>query len=138
VPGGGCLETVPSFAPRGLLNGVFLLINARHRYFLWLVSFRQLSAANDLDIAVYMAASPEEPNLSGEQRGMLALLANFPHGLTEELLVLAHGFDRAMIAGLVHEGFATAEREVVTGPGRAVIEVVRIRITDAGRQVLEG
>jgi hypothetical protein len=69
---------------------------------------------------------------------MLALLANFPRGITEERLVLAHGFDRAMIAGLVHEGLATTEREVVTSPGRAVIEVVRISITDAGRRALEG
>jgi hypothetical protein len=69
---------------------------------------------------------------------MLTLLANFPHGLTEELLALAHGFDRAMIAGLVHEGLATTAREVVTAPGRAVTEVARIRITDAGRRALEG
>jgi hypothetical protein len=50
--------------------------------------------------------------------------------------LLAHGFDRDMIAGLVHEGFATTVREVVTCPGRAVIKVVRIRIT--GRKALEG
>jgi hypothetical protein len=42
-----------------------------------------------------------------------------------------------MIACLVDECLATAEREVVTGPGRAAIEVVRIRITDAGRQALK-
>ncbi len=95
-------------------------------------------AANDSDTAVCMAVPPREPSLSNEQRHALALLASFPHGITEELLVLAHGFDRAMIAGLVHEGVATKEREVVTGPGRAVIEVVRIRITDAGRMALEG
>jgi hypothetical protein len=51
---------------------------------------------------------------------VLMLLANIPHGIAEELLVLAHGFDRATIGGLVHQGLATAEREVVTGPGRAV------------------
>ncbi len=70
---------------------------------------------------------PREPSLSNEQRHALALLARLPHGLTEELLVLAHGLDRAMIADLVHEGVATKEREIVTGPGRAAIEVVRIR-----------
>jgi hypothetical protein len=37
-----------------------------------------------------------------------------------------------MIAGLVHEGLAMVRREVVTG-----IEVVRFRITDAGRMALE-
>jgi hypothetical protein len=41
---------------------------------------------------------------------MLTLVANFPHGLTEELLALVRGFDRAMIAGLVHEGLATTAR----------------------------
>lgn len=81
---------------------------------------------------------PKERSLSGEQRHALALLASFPHGITEELLVLAHEFDRAMIGGLVHESFATVEREVVTGPGRRIIEVVRIRIADAGRRALEG
>jgi hypothetical protein len=85
-----------------------------------------------------MAVPPREPSLSKEQRRALALLANIPHGIAEELLILAHGFDRAMIGGLVHESFATAEREVVTGPGRRVIEAVRIRITDAGRRALEG
>jgi hypothetical protein len=69
---------------------------------------------------------------------MLVLLANFPHGITEELLVLAHGFDRAMIAGVVDKGLAEARREIVRSPGRAVIEVVRIRITDAGRMALDG
>jgi hypothetical protein len=52
--------------------------------------------------------------------------------------VLAYGFDRAMIAGLVHEGLATARRETVTAAHRTTIEVVRITITDAGRRALEG
>jgi hypothetical protein len=85
-----------------------------------------------------MTASPGEPILSKEQRHALALLASFPHGVTEELLVLAHGFDRTMISGLVNDGLAMAQREVVTGPGRTTIEVVRIRITDPGRMALEG
>jgi hypothetical protein len=85
-----------------------------------------------------MAAPPREPSLSKEQRRALALLASIPYGVTEDLLVLAHGFDRAMLAGLVHEGLATAQREVVTGPSRTVIKVVRIRITDAGRMAFEG
>ena len=56
--------------------------------------------------------------------------------LLASTLVLAHGFDRDMIAGLVDEGLATAHREASTG--RATIEVVRIRITEAGRMALEG
>jgi hypothetical protein len=83
-----------------------------------------------------MAAPPREPRLSTEQRQALALLDSVLHGVTEDQLALVHGFDRDMIAGLVHERLAAAEREVVTGPGRAAIEVVRIRITDAGRMAL--
>jgi hypothetical protein len=86
---------------------------------------------------VRMAVPPREPSLSDEQRHALALLATFPHGILEGRLALVHGFDRDMIEGLVHEGLATREREVVTGPGRAVMEVARIRITDAGRRALE-
>jgi hypothetical protein len=84
-----------------------------------------------------MAVPPKEPSLSNEQRHALALLANIPHGITEELLVLAHQFDRIMIAGLVHEGLAMVQREIITGPSRTTIEVVRIRITDARRRALE-
>jgi hypothetical protein len=43
-----------------------------------------------------------------------------------------------MIAGLVHEGLTTAHRENVTVSRDATIEVVRIKITDAGRTALEG
>ena len=40
------------------------------------------------------------PGLSTEQRQALELLASDPHGAGEELLVVAHGFDSNMIAGL--------------------------------------
>src|SRR5262249_35524956 len=58
------------------------------------------------------------------------------HGVTEDLLVLAHGFDSDMIAGLVSTGLAAAQRETMRAGGKTS-EVVRIRITDAGRQALE-
>jgi hypothetical protein len=64
------------------------------------------------------------------------MLALDPHGATEELLVLAHGFDGDMIAGLVRSRLATAEREVMKAGGKT-IEVVRVRITAAGRKVIE-
>ena len=44
------------------------------------------------------------PRLSAEQRRALTLLASIPHGIAEELLILVHRFDRAMIAGLAHGG----------------------------------
>jgi hypothetical protein len=78
-----------------------------------------------------------EPRLSEEQRRALTLLASIPQGITADQLALAHGFERTMIAGLVDEGFATAQREIVTVSRRTMIEVVRIRITDAGRMALE-
>jgi hypothetical protein len=52
-------------------------------------------------------------------------------------LAFAHGLDRVMIAGLVLEDLATAQREI-TLSGLATIEVVRIRITDAERMALDG
>jgi hypothetical protein len=64
------------------------------------------------------------------------MLADIPRGVTEDLLVLANGFDSDMIAGLVRAGLATARRETMRAGGKTA-EVVRIRITDAGRQVLE-
>ena len=67
---------------------------------------------------------------------MLVLIKN-PHGVIEDLLMLTHAFSRALIAGLVDEGLATARREIVTSAGGTTIEVVRIRISDAGRQALE-
>ncbi len=77
------------------------------------------------------------PGLSTEQRQALELLASDPHGAGEELLVVAHGFDSDMIAGLVRSGFATANRETMKAGGKT-IEFVRITITDAGRRAIEG
>ncbi len=49
--------------------------------------------------------------------------------------MLAHWFDSDMIAGLVGARFATARRETMRA-GSRTIEVVRIRITAAGRGTL--
>jgi hypothetical protein len=65
------------------------------------------------------------PRLSAERRRALQLLASSRHGVNEELLVL------------VRARLAAAEREVVKAGGKA-IEVVRIRITKARRQAIEG
>ena len=82
-----------------------------------------------------MSSPPRKHRLSSEQREALELLASDPQGATEELLVLAHGFDGDMIAGLVHSGLAMARRENMKAGDRA-IQVVRIRITGAGRAAL--
>jgi hypothetical protein len=51
--------------------------------------------------------------------------------------MLAHGFANAMLTVLVREGLATATPETVH-VGKRPIEVVRVRITDAGRLALAG
>jgi hypothetical protein len=67
---------------------------------------------------------------------LLELLAISPCGATEALLVRAHGFNIDMITDLVRAGLATAEREI---PASAMpAEIVRVRITAAGRQALNG
>jgi len=50
--------------------------------------------------------------------------------------VRVHGFENDMIAGLVGAGLATAERETMKA-GVKPIEVVRLRITAAGRTAIE-
>jgi hypothetical protein len=49
----------------------------------------------------------------------------------------AHGFTTEMLVELVRAGLATARIERVVA-GRRSIDVVRVRITDAGRQALAG
>jgi hypothetical protein len=66
----------------------------------------------------------------------LKVLADSPRGVTEDLLVLGHGFDSNMIAGLIRAGFVTAQRETIRA-GDKTAEIIRLRITDAGRLSLE-
>jgi hypothetical protein len=73
--------------------------------------------------------------LTPKARRALELLAVDRRGLTETLL-LTYGFTHAMLAGLVRTGFATAQRQTVKTGGNTM-EVVRIRITEAGRDALD-
>jgi hypothetical protein len=84
-----------------------------------------------------MAASPPKPRVSAEQRRALRLLASSRHGVNAALLVRGHGFKRRVLAGLIRRKLTAAEREVAIAGGRA-IEVVRIRITAAGRRAIGG
>ena len=70
---------------------------------------------------------------SSERRRALALLAASPDGTTEAM-VLAHGFSTRMMGELISDGLANAQAECMIA-GRA-IEVIRVRITDAGRRAL--
>jgi hypothetical protein len=74
--------------------------------------------------------------LSAEQRRALTLLASSRHGVNEELLIRGHGFSRGLLSSLVRRGLAAAEHEVIMAGGKA-IEVVRMRITAAGRRAIE-
>jgi len=78
---------------------------------------------------------PPRRGLNPMRRRALELLASRPSGVIKKLLMLGHGFDGDMIAGLVRTGLATAERET-TKTGGKMIENVRIRITDAGRSAI--
>jgi hypothetical protein len=58
-------------------------------------------------------------------------------GVAADVLVLAHGFSRNMLAGLVLAGLATVITETLRA-AISTIKVERVRITDAGRRALEG
>jgi hypothetical protein len=83
-----------------------------------------------------MKAKPRV-SLSQDRRRALQLLASTPRGTTEDLLVLAHGFSRDTVAGLVLAGLLTVVTETlrVSGP---TVKVERVTITDDGRSALEG
>ena len=67
---------------------------------------------------------------------LLKLLESNPHGATKALLVRVQGFDSDMVARLVRAGLATAERETMK-TGAKQVEVVRLKITAAGRKAIE-
>ena len=77
-----------------------------------------------------------EQHLSAEQRRALELLADSPGGCTKGRL-LADGFTADMLADLVREGLATAQRGTLRVGGRT-IGVERYRITDDGREAIAG
>jgi hypothetical protein len=68
--------------------------------------------------------------LSDEELRALRLLARYPSGCTEPV-ILAHGFRLDQIANLVFRGLAKREVSNVTVGGRQV-KVVRMQITAAG------
>jgi hypothetical protein len=76
---------------------------------------------------------PKPSPASNHRRRALAVLAGSPDGCTKSLL-MAHGFTTKVLADLVRTELATARRECV-GRGRA-IKIVRLRISDAGREEL--
>jgi hypothetical protein len=73
-----------------------------------------------------------------EQLRALNKLAGTPHGVTEQMLVVAHGFSAEMLAGLVHARLATVVIETKMTPRGVTIKIDRIHITDDGRRAIEG
>jgi hypothetical protein len=73
-------------------------------------------------------------NAPATRRRALQLLAASRDGATEAIM-LAHRISVELMVELVRAGLATAKAERVVAGGRAM-EVVRVRITDAGRQAL--
>jgi hypothetical protein len=49
----------------------------------------------------------------------------------------AHGFTLAMLVGLIRDGLVHVQSETLTASGRTV-EIVRVRITAAGRRSIKG
>ena len=82
-----------------------------------------------------MPSPPRKHRPSPERRRALELLASSSRGINAALLVHIHGFKRHVLAGLVRRKLAAAEREVAMAGG-STIEVVRIRITAAGRRAI--
>jgi hypothetical protein len=74
--------------------------------------------------------------LSDEERRALRLLARYPSGCTEPV-ILAHGFGLDQIADLVFRGLAKREVRNVAANGRQV-KVVRMQITAAGLNAIDG
>ena len=71
-----------------------------------------------------------------DRRRALRLLADAPEGVTEALM-LAHGFRVELLVDLCIAGLAIATPERMVAGARRV-EVVRMKITEAGRQALTG
>ena len=78
------------------------------------------------------------PRFSREQLRALKKLAVARYGLTEHLLVIAHGFSVEMLSYLVRVGLAKVVIEPMTARRGLTTMVERIHITDAGRRALEG
>jgi len=78
------------------------------------------------------ATPPRRRRLNPIRRQALELLASRPSGITKKLLVLAHGFDTDMIAGLVRTGLATADREIVNARGKTIESFASRSRTPAG------
>jgi hypothetical protein len=84
-----------------------------------------------------MTAPPRKHRLSAEQRRALATLAHAGRNGVTAAAMLATGFKTKMLAHLDLEGLVTAMIAERVKDGGKIIEVIRFRITAAGRRALE-
>jgi hypothetical protein len=84
-----------------------------------------------------MSALHEKRQLNAGQRRAFELLADAGELGSTGARLFNHRFTVGMLADLVWSGLATGYRETVRA-GYRNIRVARIRLTDAGRQALEG
>ena len=73
--------------------------------------------------------------LSPEQRRALAMLAHAGRNGETQPFLVAHGFGGAMITGLVNRSLLIMTLEKIRAGGK-MIEVVKVRITEAGQEAL--
>jgi hypothetical protein len=85
-----------------------------------------------------MTMLPRKPRLTAEQRRALEMLNRSPRSGCIASLLDAHGFPLAVLVGLVDDGLVHAQTETVRGPPDRRIEIVRVKITAAGRKALKG
>jgi hypothetical protein len=84
-----------------------------------------------------MAGPPRKRRLGAEQRRALAMLADAGRNGVTAAIMLANGFKPLMLARLDREGLATAMIAERVRNGGKIIEVIRVKITAAGRRALE-
>ena len=73
--------------------------------------------------------------VSATRNRVLRLLAEHPNGCTGAVL-LAHGFSLKLLNELIGAGLATASTERMMRGSKSV-EILRVKITDAGRRALQ-
>jgi hypothetical protein len=81
-----------------------------------------------------MAATSQRRRLSGEARRALELLVDQQSSTEARMLDL--GFTDRMLLLLARAGLITIHHEIINS-GAELIDIGRVRITDAGRQALE-
>ena len=76
------------------------------------------------------------PRLTAEQRRALRVLADAGQNGATEAIMMAHGFGREMLAGLVLAELATVVTRMMRTGGATTMKIDHYLITDDGREAL--